>query len=536
MDKDEVNPVEEDEKPVKVADQGGVEMSFKEPTSYAKEMVGKIINIETHARIVLLHVTDAEEMGILPLERLEICCSKSKKRVVAIVDLTEEILPPGEIGLFKEVAEELGAEQGATFEVKPMGIPESLYFIKKKIRGGSLSEEEINDLVRDVTENRLTDIELSAFMTAVFIHGFNLEETVAMTRSLYQFGRSIELEKGPVLDKHCIGGINGRTTMLVVPIVASEGYFIPKTSSRSITSAAGTADCMEVLCNVALSVEEIKEITERVGGVICWGGAVELAPADDKIIKIEHPLGLDPKGQIVASVMAKKASVGAKFVVIDMPVGPDVKIKDNEVAKKMAGKFIEVGKKLGMKVEAVITDGTEPSGKAFGPALESRYVMEVLEGKFFDNLAQKACELAGALFELVGRVEAGKGYALAKESLKSGKALEKMKEMIQAQEGTILSSEQIELSDLKTEVKSEEEGTICRLNVRRFSNIAREAGAPADKKAGVMLKVVEGSKIKKGDVLFEIYAENPRKLAAAKEFAQKNNAVEMERIILEKIR
>jgi len=499
---------------------------------YVKQMVTKIINLEAKVLVAVIHEKDGKELGILPLDRIEIYCPKTDKRTVALTDFTTTMVKPGELGLFLDVAEELKVEDEEILQVSAMGIPESLNYIKKKLRNQELAEHEIKAIVRDVTYNRLSDIELSAFMTSVYIHGFNLKETIAMTKSLLEYGKRIKLDKGPVLDKHCIGGINGRVTMIVVPIVASAGYYMPKTSSRSITSAAGTADAMEVLASVNLSIEQIKEITEKVGGVICWGGAVELAPADDKIIKVEHPLSIDPPGQIVASVMAKKASVGAEYAVIDLPVGPDVKVKNTPTAKKLAEKFISTGKELGIKVEAVITDGTEPCGNAFGAALEAKYVLETLEGKIFDNLAQKACELAGVLFELVGECEPGKGFYKAKQILTSGKALKKMQEIIAAQGGNIFSSKEIPYAELSYTINAEEEGEISRINVRKLANIARIAGAPADKKAGVMLHVEEGQKIKEDQPLFTIYAENKQKLEVAKSVAISEAPIELHRIIL----
>ena len=503
--------------------------------AYSREMKSIYLPISTGKLIVLMNEVDAKELGVLPLDRVELFHSKSKKKVVAIVDVTSAFVKENEIGIYLEAAEKIACKKGEMVNVKPIPKPDSLYHIRRKIEGEKLEEKHIKEIVKDITDNKISEIELSAFMTSVFIHGFDLDETVAMTKALIENGKTIKLRKGPVLDKHSVGGINGRATMIIITIIASQGFYIPKTSSRSITSSAGTADAMEVLANVNLSSDQIKKITEKVGAVICWGGAVDLAPADDKIIKVEHPLSLDPEGQVVASVMAKKASVGAKAVVIDLPVGPDVKIKSIEQAKTLAHKFIEVGKRLGIKVEAVLTNGSEPSGKAFGPALEAKYVMEILEGKFFDNLAQKSVELSGVLLELTGKAKKGEGTKLAKKILESGLALKKMSEIIKAQGGKISKSEQIELSNLKETIKSADSGEISRINVRGLAKIARIAGAPFDKKAGVMLIVKEGEKIIKGSKLFEIYAENSRKLKLALEYANKYPPIELQQIILEKI-
>ncbi|MEK7539722.1 MAG: thymidine phosphorylase, partial [Patescibacteria group bacterium] len=373
-----------------------------------------------------------------------------------------------------------------------------------------------------------------AFITAVQINGFDLDETVYMTKSLIEDGERIEFEEKTILDKHSVGGTNGRTTMIIVPIIAAAGYLMPKTSSRSITSAAGTADSMEVLAPVTLTLQQIKNATKKAGGVIAWGGAVNLAPADDKIVKIEHPLSLDPHGQVIASVMAKKASVGAKFLVIDIPVGPDVKIKTKETAQDIALKFLEVGKELGIKVEVVLTDGSKPIGNTFGPALEAKLAMQVLEGKVFDELAKKSLELSGSLLELVGDCKHGEGYDKAKRILQSGAALKKMQEIIRTQGGNIFSSDQIKEARLKRSFYSDSSGTIKRINVKNCIAIARNAGAPADKEAGMLVNAMAGDMITPGQPLFEVHSNNKEKLASALRFAVGNPPVEMEKTVIEK--
>jgi len=502
--------------------------------NYSQEFKVKIVDIAAGKLIAILNEKEAQDLGVSPLDRVEITNPRNKKSVNVVVDITDSIIDDKEIGIFKDVHELLGIKDGAKVIVNPSERPKSIVFIKKKMKGEKLSQEELTQIVEDIASNKLSEIETTAFISAVYMKGFDLDETVYMTKALIGNGKTLKIQNATVVDKHSIGGTNGRATMIIVPIIAAAGFAIPKTSSRSITSSAGTADAMEVLANVCLSLKKIKSVVEKTGGCITWGGAVELAPADDKIIKIEHPLSLDPEGQVIASVMAKKASVGAKYVVIDLPVGPFVKIKSRDKAEEMALKFIEVGKKLGMKVEVLITNGSEPSGKAFGPALEAKYALEILEGKFFDNLAQKSIELAGALLELTGSVPKEQGFDKALEILESGKALKKFKEIIKAQDGTIFSSDQIILAKSKKEIKSTYSGEINSINVGLLNKIARLAGAPANKKAGVMLKIEHGSKISKGQILFEIYSDNKRKLDVAYKFAKNNKVITMKRIILEK--
>jgi AMP phosphorylase len=495
----------------------------------------RVLPIKAGKPIAILHEDVARELGIMPLDRVEIKNPKTKKSLIAIIDVTHSLVSREEIGLFEDISHELKVKESCILKVRAVERPKSVEYIKKKILGKALTAAEIRTIVKDLDQNRLSDVEAGAFMSAVYIRGYNMAETVAMTKALIENGKRIRFDVEPIVDKHSIGGINGRATMVIVPIVASAGLYIPKTSSRSITSAAGTADAMEVLANVCLQPEEIKEITERIGGVIAWGGALNLAPVDEKIIKIEYPLSLNPQGQIIASVLAKKASVGSQYVVVDIPLGKGLKIENKDEAEILAGKFLAVGKKLGIHIEAVITDGTQPSGPAFGPALEARHVMRILEGKCFDTLAQKSCELSGVLFELVGKAKPGKGFGLAKKILESGRALRKMKQIIKAQQGNIFSSKDIELAHYKASVCAKREGEIARIDVRRLTNIARAAGAPYDKKAGVLLHVDVGDNIKKGALLYEIFAENKRKLASAVKETKRNDGVELSRIIIKKI-
>ena len=503
---------------------------------YSQEMVIKAFPIQAGKLVCILNEIDVNEFGMFAGDRVELSNKRNGKKCVAVIDVSKEFVPQNHIGLFEDVLEKLGAKGKGMLTVRPTEQLKSLELIRKKMTGEVLTKEEIGEIVKDISEERLSDIEASAFISAVFMRGLNLDETIAMTKALIGQGRTIDFTKGPIVDKHSVGGVNGRATMVIVPIVASAGLLMPKTSSRSITSAAGTADAMEVLCSVNLSLAQVKSQTERIGAVISWGGAVDLAPADDKIIKLEHPLSLDPEGQVIASVLAKKASVGSKFVVIDLPVGQYVKIKDKETALRMAKKFVAVGKEVGMEVESIITNGDEPSGPAFGPALEARHAMEILEGKRFDNLAQKSCELAGALFELVGQCKTGEGYYEALEILKSGKALTKMKQIIKAQGGKIFSSEDVPQSKMFREVLAKEEGVVDDINTREVTKIARIAGGPANKLAGVLLNKMEGEKVVAGEVLFTIYAENEKKLENAFTYAGDRMPYTFKKIILSMIR
>ena len=494
---------------------------------YSLSLQTRIFDFHSSAFIAVLHEKDALDLGVRALDRVEVLNPKLKRSAVAVIDITEREVRKGEIGLFEELRKELLIKKPVKVEVRAVPALESVSFIRKKIRGEKLSSVEIQKIVQDINAGKISELELSAFMTSVFIRGFDIEETVSMTNALLSNGKRIEFAKKPIVDKHCIGGINGRSTLVLVPVIAAAGYCIPKTSSKAITSAAGTADSMECLANASLPLKKLKQVVEKTNACIAWGGALDLAPVDDKIIKVEHPLKLDPQGQIIASVMAKKAAVGSKFVVIDLPVGPEVKLASEEKALEISEKFKKVGEALGIKVKSLITNGRLPCGPAFGPALEAKHALQILEGRVFDSMAEKSCRLAAVLFSMVEECSEEQGFKRAKEIIESGKALEKMQEIIQAQGGKRISSEGISVGRFMQAVLAKRNGKIVSASVKKLATIAREAGAPADKGAGVWISAMPGSFVRKNDVLFEIFAENERKLAEALSLAEKLEPMEI---------
>ena len=242
------------------------------------------VDIRAGKLIAILHQKDARELGLFPMDRAEITSQQNRKSVNVVVDTTDSVVKENQIGLFKDVCTALSVGSGDDVWVKASGKPKSIEFIRKKMEGGKLDSAEIRQIVEDIASNGLSEIESTAFVSAVFMRGLDLDETVSMTKALIENGRSIEFGKSAVVDKHSVGGTNGRATLIIVPIIAAAGYTMPKTSSRSITSSSGTADAMEVLANVSLSIEKMKEVVDKTGACIAWGGAVDLAPTDDKII------------------------------------------------------------------------------------------------------------------------------------------------------------------------------------------------------------------------------------------------------------
>ncbi len=496
------------------------------------KLSAKIIPIRSVRPLAIMNQSDAEELGVFEGDRVRIAFGK--KYLTATVQIALGFIERGRVGICLKSAEELGIDEGEEVEVIPIPKPASFEYVRKKLDGEKLTREEIYEIVRDIVNDALTEIELTAFVLSNYIYGMDMDEVEWMTRAMIETGETIDFEEGIVVDKHSIGGVPGnKISLIIVPTVASAGLLIPKTASRAITSASGTADTMEVLANVSLSIEEIKEITLRVGGVIAWGGATNIAPADDKIIRVEYPLSIDPKPQLLASVMAKKGAIGAEHVVIDIPVGEGSKVKDVEDGKKLANDFVELGRRLGLNVTCAITYGGQPIGRAIGPALEAWEALKAMEDRRgAKSFIEKALGIAGILFEMVGKTT--NGYEYARQIFESGKTLEKFKQIVEAQGGDPnVKSDDIPIGDKTYDFVSPIDGAVARVYNDRIVKVARSAGAPKDKGAGILLFKKGGFHVKKGDVLFRIYAEKEWKLDKAIEVALKEPPVIVSGMILD---
>ena len=478
----------------------------------------KFLELEAEKPIVVLNKNDAEDLGVKPLERVEL--SFNRKKIVAIVNVAERIVREGEIGLYEEIQEELDIKPDEKVSVEAAEPPKSLAFIKKKLEGQALQDREIEAIIRDTVDHKLSDIEITAFVTSLYNYGMSMNEIASLSRAITKTGKTLRLRTKEIYDKHSVGGCPGdKTSILVVPVVAAAGLTIPKTSSRAITSPAGTADRFECLAPVDLTLEEVRRVVNKTNGCLVWGGSVDLAPADDIFIQIEYPLSIDPF--LLPSVMSKKKAVNAKYVVIDIPTGSESKVSTEEEFEALASKFVELGRKLGMKINCVSTFGEQPIGHAVGPMLEAREALQTIMNpkKGTKDLIDKATTLAGVLLEFSG-VKNGKKEAL--RILETGRAYRKLREIIEAQGG----NPDIKPDDLVPGPKVAEFRSTCSGSVLWISNkavdmVAREAGAPKDKEAGMVFRKKLGDRVRKGDVLFEVYAKKSNKFNRALRLVEK---------------
>jgi AMP phosphorylase len=479
-------------------------------------LVAKKIDVETGGSpVISLNEYFAKKNDLHGMDRVMIKTASNKK-LVASVDTSEKMIAQNEIGVFEEVWKKIGITEGEMLEITPVGKPMSTKFIRKKLDKEELFEDEIKQIVQDIVDDKLTDVEMTAFVAASYMHGLSLEESAFLTKAIVETGGRLKLKQKPILDKHCIGGIPGnRTTMLIVPIITSLGLAMPKTSSRAITSPAGTADTMEALANVSFSIEELTDIVNKVGGCIVWGGAINLAAADDKLIKVRHPLALDPEGMMLASIMAKKIAVGATHIIFDLPIGEEAKLRYLGEARHLEREFKKLAEHFKINAEVIITDGNEPIGFGVGPNLEARDVLYTLKNdrKGPEDLREKSILLTGKLLEMCGKAKEGEGKAIAERQLKSGAAYKQMMRIIEAQGGNPnIKPEDIAVGEYKLDYAAEKSGTIDNLSNNAVAKIARAAGAPVDREAGLLLNKGYGDKVRQGENIFTVYSRSERNI------------------------
>jgi thymidine phosphorylase len=459
--------------------------------------------------------------GFQALSKVEVIAAREAALVLAVLNVVDDasITAPDELGLSEQAFAQFGVAEGVSVTVSQAQPPASLEFVHRKIRGERLTAPEYRDIARDITNSRYSKIEMSAFIVACAQTGLEREEVLYLTRAMVESGERLSWGEDLVADKHCIGGVPGnRTTMIIMPIVAAHGMLIPKTSSRAITSPAGTADTMEVLARVDLSPARLHEIVRRERGCLAWGGRARLAPADDVLISVERPLSLDSPGQLVASILAKKAAAGSTHLLVDIPVGPTAKVRHRSDALRLRKLFEYVGDQLGLHLEVLFTDGSQPVGRGVGPVLEARDVLAVLDNDPAApaDLREKSLLLAGHILEFDPDVRGGKGYELARAILESGRAADKMRAIVEAQGGN---PEPPQLGGLRHEIPAPADGVVTTVDNFQIARIARLAGAPMDQGAGVELHRKLGDPVRQGETLYAIYARFPADFRFARAMA-----------------
>ncbi len=492
------------------------------PEAAPAALVARKVGIDTYRENVVYLRRDCpvyRAEGFQALSKVEV--RADGRTILAVLNVVDDdrLIGMCELGLSEEAFEQLGAADGQPVQIAHAEPPPSISALKRKIGGERLTREELHAIVRDIAAHRYSKIELAAFVVATNQFELDRDEVLFLTEAMVAAGRKLDWKERPVVDKHCIGGIPGnRTSMLVVPIVAAHGMLIPKTSSRAITSPAGTADTMECLAQVELPFERMAEIVRRHRGCLAWGGRAQLSPADDVLISVSRPLTIDSPGQMVASILSKKIAAGSTHLVLDIPLGPTAKVRHMDDAQRLKKLFEYVAHRMGLALDAVITDGRQPVGRGIGPVLEARDVMQVLNNDPAapSDLRVKALRLAGRVLEFDPDLRGGDGFAVARDILDSGRAAAKMNEILDAQGRRAVPPP---LARLTYDVVAEDDGVVTGIDNERLARIARLAGAPKVKGAGVDLLRKLGEKVVRGEPLYRVYADSASELEFARQVA-----------------
>ena len=489
-------------------------------------------DVDTSEPSVVIHDDDCVIIGVKENDRVRI--TTGKESWVSLLTKSDTILKRGEILLPNAFMSKYNMKKGEIVEVEHSAKPDSVTYIRKKMDNQKLTKEEINAIVEDILDAKLSKIEVSAWLTSLYINGMDIDEIAHFTNSMTDTGDRIEFSRKPVFDFHSVGGVPGnKVTPVVVSIVAAAGLMLPKTSSRAISSACGTSDFVETFCNVELSAEDVKRISEEVGGVFAWGGSMNLAPVDDIVIKVENPLGINPRAQMLASILSKKLAIGAEYLLVDIPTGTGSKVPTIEMARRYVHDFTEMGHKIGMHIECAITYADQPVGQAVGPILEARECIRILEGeKHPASVIEKSTELAGMILEMGGIPD---GVNRAKELLESGEAFKKFREIVAAQGGNPnITSKDLQPGKFVQKVVSVKSGYVHSINNKAIVSIAKAAGSPSDKGAGLMIFKKKGQRVEKGDVLMEIYGDNEAKCSRARDLAIQSPPIVIEGMLIER--
>ena len=483
------------------------------------------LGIHTHQEPIVFmradcHICRAE--GFNASSRIAVTF-RGRHIIASLNVVTSELIPVETIGFSSVALERLGANEGDKVMVGHAPLVESLGAVRKKIFGNRLNEAEIANIIEDISHHQYRDVEIASFLTICAGDRLDVREIIDLTRAMVTCGkRLIWPNHERVFDKHCIGGLPGnRTTPIVVAIASAAGLIVPKTSSRAITSPAGTADTMEVLTTVNLELHELQHVVEQTGACLAWGGAVNLSPADDILIRIERVLDIDAEGQLIASVLSKKIAAGATDVIIDIPVGPTAKVRDQYGAERLIKLFEQVGNALDINVRCVITDGRNPIGYGIGPVQEARDVVAVLQGKADapKDLREKGLLLSAHMLDLALNIGIEKAKQQALNILDKGDAWRKFLEIVEAQGGlkTLPDGNAFHHTEY-----FERSGIVVSVDNRRLSRLAKLAGAPDDPGAGLRLHFNVGDEVKAGDSLFTLYSDSHGEETYAMEFFNYN--------------
>lgn len=479
----------------------------------------------------VINELDAQEQGVRAGDSVLITWNNLPEPIVCVVDTTDTLVSEGEIGFHEDDWDKAKLEHGTPIEINFVEPSEAIKSIRKKLKGEKLDYNDFYVIMKDISNGRLNNILTAFFAAAGYNPGFDEQEILHMTKALSQTGEILKFD-GIVADKHSIGGVAGKgITPLVIPIVATfKELKVPNTSTKAVTSASATTDMLEVIMPMSFNRIQLEKMIEKSGVFMVWGGGLALAPADDEIIEVQKPLGIESIDKFVSSIVAKKIAQGVTHVIFDVPVGPGAKIDDEEF-DLVDKTFQKICKEFGIKVIVHKRNVNGIDGYAVGPALECREFLRVYEKhpRRSLKLEDDAIEIAGRLLELCGLAEVDKGKDLAREKLDNGEAYAKLKEIITNQGGNPdLKSDNLELGGITEDIFAYKDGKISLIDNKKIFTVCKSLGNPRVKESGIYFYKVVGDTVAKGEKIATIYATSESRMSLAKKVWEKEKPVEIE--------
>jgi pyrimidine-nucleoside phosphorylase len=405
--------------------------------------------------------------------------------------------------------------------------------IRKKRDGKELSREEIEFIVSGYTRSEIPDYQVSAFLMASVLRGLSRAETAALTTAMLNSGSVLDFSElaGSKVDKHSTGGVGDKTSLILAPIVAAGGLNVPMVSGRGLGHTGGTLDKLEAIpgFNVHLKLDEFRRILAKVGCAMI-GQTEDLAPADKKFYALRDVTGtVESPSLICASIMSKKLAEGIDGLVLDVKTGSGAFMKKPEDSERLAELMVETGERMGKKMVALITDMDQPLGRFIGNSLEVIECVQIMRGQFIgsEDLVELTLELCGWMFFL-GAKTANKdeGRALALEIIRSGRALEKFRELVFEQGGDVRAIDDLALLPRATNrevIFASANGFVSAIECERMGTAGVMLGGgrftkddAVDPAVGIVLHKKVGDAVSAGEALCTVHYNSVERFAAAK--------------------
>ena len=483
----------------------------------------KIVSFDIHdgnGHIVMINREQADEYWIKDNDKISLI--RKNEEFIVDVSLTDSYVQANEIWVTKDFMDEYPVMEWDTVLVSFVkNNPLSMQAIRKKMLWKKITDEEIDAIIEDIKDNKIHELVLAYYVSTSFFYKSDAHElayttkATAYTWDMYRF-------PGIVAGKYCIWWVPGNeTTMIVIPILASLWITLPKTFSKAITSPAATWECVNVLMDIEFDKSEVIRLTDKVWACLVWNEKLNLAPVNDRIIKVSSPLWMEPYARMISSIMAKNYAMGINHCLIDIPMWPTAKVATMKDAKRVAKRFREIWEYLWIKMDVEITDGSQPIWRWIWACLQAREALRILQQykTRSEDLEKKAIFLAARILVLCWVANSmGNAEKLVKTQLENWEAWKKMQEIIKAQNWEPnIKSEDIQLGKFSHDVVADKDCIITHVDMKHLNTMVRWLWAPKEYQAWIYLHKKLWDKVKKWEVIYTMYSPSANKLNLVKD-------------------